>query len=129
MKYLLALCLLSLLSVPAFARDSTWKMCIGSTQLFDVPAKLAVNVFEHRNSTGDGRVTELTLIYGGHVLQGNFDSTEDDSGKILLKQDDSTFTGFTEVDYEHDLLILTGKLDLGIETDVIAVLKCETLGD
>ena len=129
MKYLLVLTLISILTTSALARDSTWKMCIGSTQLFDEPANLAVNVFEHRNSTGDGRVTELTMIYGGHVLQGEFDSTEDDSGKILLKQNDSTFTGITKVDYERDLLILIGKLNLGIKTDVTAVLKCENLAD
>ncbi len=121
--------LLTLTSVATFAKDSTWKMCIGDTILYGDPAKLALNVFEHRNSTGDGRVTDLALIYGAHILRGSFDSTEDNTGFVRLREHGSIFLGHVAVDYGTNTVALNGKLKLPESTFVKAVLKCETLGD
>ena len=115
----------------AMAKDSTWQMCIGDVNLYEEDVQLAVNVFEHRNSTGDGRVIDLTLIYGGNVLKGGFNSTENDSGNVLLKDTTvSQFKGTAAVNFEESTLTLNGKLNLfGSATPLKGVLKCETLSN
>ncbi|MBC7428595.1 MAG: hypothetical protein H7336_08295 [Bacteriovorax sp.] len=114
----------------AMAKDSTWLMCVGDVKLYDEDVKLAVNVYEHRNSTGDGRETDLTLIYGGNVLQGSFNSTENDSGVTILKQNTSFYRGSAAVDYSASTLSLSGRLNLfGSVTPLETVLKCDTLGN
>lgn len=132
MKILIAAFMVLTSTTPAFAKDSTWKMCIGDAKVFDEPAKLAMNVYEHRNSTGDGRVTEFTLIFGAWVLRGNLDTTDSDMGTVHLQ--DSVYTegvydGFVGVNYDKDTVTLNGVLDLAEKTDISATLKCKTLSN
>lgn len=128
MKKALFLILCSGFLNTAFAKDSTWKICIGDVVLYEEEVKLVVNVFEHRAE--DGRSTDLTLIYGGNVLGGNFDSTENDSGTTILKNDNSTFKGTATVDYSEDTLALDGVLTLfGEPTKLQDTLQCETLSN
>lgn len=111
----------------AFAKDSTWKLCVGDVVLYEETVKLVVNVFEHRNGA-DGRATDLTMIYGGNVLKGGFNSTESDSGVVILKENQSFFRGTAAVDYSLDTLALKGRLSLfGSVTPIEATIKCETL--
>lgn len=126
---LLIILMSMLTSLTTFARDSDWKLCVGDAVLYGDPAKLAMNVFEHRNSTGDGRVTELALIYGGHILRGSFNSSENNSAKVCLRDRMSTYRGLVKVDYENSTVTLDGKMKLPEGTVVNAVLKCETLGN
>lgn len=112
----------------AFAKDSTWKLCVGDVVLYEETVKLVVNVFEHRNA--EGRATDLTLIYGGNVLKGGFNSTENDSGVVILKENQSFFRGTAAVDYSEDTLALKGRLSLfGSVTPLEAKIRCETLAN
>lgn len=129
MKKALLLVLCSGFMSQAFAKDSTWLMCIGDATLFEESAKLAVNVYEHRN--GEGRATEFTMIYGGHVLTGTFNSSESDSGLAILKNAQKSFyRGTVATDYSENTLSLKGRLVLNGEgTALETKLNCETLGN
>lgn len=110
----------------AFAKDSDWKICKGETVLFGDTVNIIVNLFEHRN--GDGRATDLTLIYGSNILGGGFNSTESDTGAVMLKNDNSYFRGRAAVRYETSTLALRGTLSLyGEATALSSTLKCDTL--
>lgn len=113
----------------AFAKDSTWKLCVGDVVLYEETVKLVVNVFEHRNGS-DGRKTDLTMIYGGNVLKGGFDSTESDAGTVILKENESFYRGRAAVDYTNETLALKGTLSLfGSTTPINATISCETLAN
>jgi hypothetical protein len=129
MKLTLFLSLLILtFSTSAFARDSLWSLCLGDVEIFQEKTKLVVNVYEHRKDLG--RETNLTLIFGGHTLEGSFDSTESDRAKIILKNTQSSiFRGFAKIDYAVHTITLDGILDLAESTTVHAKLKCKTLRD
>lgn len=120
-------------NTPVMAKDSIWKLCKGSfttsNELNEANTyPILVNLFEHRNSNGDGRETDLTLIYGGNVLSGTFDSTEKDSGKIILKKSNTDFTGNISIDYVTESMNLKGKLNLlNFKTLLQTELKCETI--
>lgn len=112
----------------AFAKDSTWNLCVGDVILYESKVKLVVNVFEHRNPTGNGRVTDLTMIYGQNVLAGKFNSTANDSGVVILKQDKSNFRGSVKVDYAASTIALSGKLNLfGEVSPLVTTLSCTGL--
>lgn len=126
MKALLMILSLSFMS-SAFAKDSDWKLCVGDVVLYEETVKLVVNLYEHRNAEG-GRSTDLTLIYGGNVLVGGFNSTESDEGPVTLKNENSFFRGSAKVSYENETLTLLGRLSLfGSVTPLKANLKCKTL--
>lgn len=111
----------------AFAKDSDWKLCVGDVVLYEETVKLVVNLYEHRNGEG-GRATDLTLIYGGNVLTGGFNSTESDEGAVALKNENSLFRGTAKVSYEKETLQLLGRLSLfGSATPLRANLSCQTL--
>ncbi len=123
--------LATLISTSAFAHDSTWKLCQGQSTLFGDQETILVNLYEHRNSA-DGRATDLTLIFGGNLLNGSFDSTENDSGKVILEQDKykSKFSGMATVNYSSNTLALKGTLNLsGSTTSVDSLLSCKTIRD
>jgi hypothetical protein len=91
----------------AFARDSTWML--GDN------GKIALNTLEHRSGSG-GRVTEVTLIFGMHLLRGKLVDT--DSGPITLKEAGSskysyTFGGTIGVDYQTNKMTVKGKIMAG----------------
>lgn len=110
-----------------FARDSIWNLCQGDIVLFQERTKLVVNVYEHRN--GLGRLTDLTLIYGGHTLTGSFDSTENNRGDVVLENGQATFNGIADVDFQKRTLELNGMINLQESTMLLANLSCETLAD
>ena len=97
------------ISFSSNAADSTWLVCKnikhGNPQNELVPV---ISVFEHRNGT-NGRKTEITLIYGIHLLTGYLKNT--DEGKIYLKspiKKDDTFKGTIKINYAENLLSLKG---------------------
>ncbi len=55
---------LFLLTTSVFAKDSLWVLCKSNN--------LVMNILEHRDGA-DGRVAEVTLIYGSHVAKGTLD--------------------------------------------------------
>jgi hypothetical protein len=78
--------------------------------------KIGLSTFEHRSGTGDGRVTEVTLIFGMHLLRGKLIDT--DSGPITLKEagssrDSYTFRGTIGVDYQTKKMTVKGKIKTG----------------
>lgn len=77
--------------------------------------KIALSTFEHRSGTGDGRVTEVTLIFGMHLLRGKLVDT--DSGPITLKEGSSknsyTFKGTVGVNYQTKKMTVKGKITAG----------------
>ena len=99
----------SLLSVSnAFAADS---VCMLGDN-----GKIGLTTFEHRAASGDGRVTEVTLIFGMHLLRGRLIDT--DSGPITLKEagsgkDSYTFRGTIGVNYQTKRMTVKGKLKAG----------------
>ena len=105
----LLLGIVSLLSVStAFAADS---VCMLGDN-----GKIGLSTFEHRAATGDGRVTEVTLIFGMHLLRGRLVDT--DSGTITLKEagaakDSYTFRGTVGVNYQTKKMTVTGKIKTG----------------
>lgn len=129
MKKIMLLVLCSGFMSSAFARDSDWKLCVGDAKLFDESVKLVVNVFEHRNGS-DARATDLTMIYGGHVLKGAFNSTSSDTSVVVLKNEESSYRGVATVNYPASTIALVGRLTLnGSPTNVRTILKCTTLGN
>lgn len=93
-------------STAAIARDSTW--------LHGDNGHIAVNTLEHRS--GDGRATDVALIYGSHLLQGTL--TDADAGKVVLKEAGAAgenegaliFTGTISVNYEKGQIAVKGTL-------------------
>jgi hypothetical protein len=89
----------------AFARDST---C-----LLGDNGKIAVTTLEHR-AGGDGthRVTDITLIFGAHLLRGHL--RDADSGPVTLVEagtrDNYKFVGTLGIDYDKMKMTLKGKL-------------------
>jgi hypothetical protein len=75
--------------------------------------KIGLTTFEHRSATGDGRVTEVTLIFGMHLLRGRLVDTN--SGAIILKEAGSskesyTFRGTIGVNYQTKKMTVKGKI-------------------
>lgn len=125
MKTIIALVAIAMTS-STFAADSSWLLCKGKAVLFESRVNLVVNSHEHR--TAEGRENSLTLIYGAHLLNGNLDTTENDSGSIVLKNDQSNFTGTVSVDYNKGIMTLNGTLNLQGEESVLKTrLVCEAL--
>lgn len=112
----------------AFAKDSDWKFCKGEAVLYGDTVNIIVNLYEHRD--GDGRATDLTLIYGSNILGGGFNSTESDTGVVMLKNEKSFFRGRATHNYEAGTLVLKGSLSLyGEVTALVSTLSCETLSN
>lgn len=115
-----------ILSSSAFARDSEWSICKTSTMIYEEKETLLLNRYEHRSDDGMGRTTDLTLIFGGHLLTGAFDSTEVDTGAVTLKSETSSFTG--TVLLKSNSVQLKGTLNLnGAETPLASSFRCELL--
>lgn len=112
----------------AMAGDSASYACIGTTTIFGRDAKITVNLFEHRNNTGDGRATDLTLIYGQYVLKGTFNNTDSDEGVVVLKDSKNNYKGNYSMDWSTRLVTLEGKITLsGSVSELNSVLDCESL--
>lgn len=124
----LILVLLALSSGPALARDSLWTLCEGKTQLFGADETILVNQYEHR-SGADSRTTQLTLIFGGHLLSGSFDSTSLPNEVIVLTQGNAVFVG--RVRLAANTLELNGNLSLvaGSASPLVSSLTCRTIRD
>jgi hypothetical protein len=119
---------LVLLSSSAFARDSQWSLCKTSTMIYEEKETLLLNRYEHRSNDGMGRTTDLTLIFGGHLLTGAFDSTEVDTGAVTLSSETSSFTG--TILLKNNAVQLRGTLSLdGAETPLASNFRCEVLRD
>ena len=78
--------------------------------------KIGLSTFEHRAASGDGRVTEVTLIFGMHLLRGRLIDT--DSGSITLKEggsgkDNYTFRGTIGVNYQTKRMTVKGRIKTG----------------
>jgi hypothetical protein len=110
----------------AFGLDSDWKLCKGEAIIFENDVKIVVNAFEHRN--GNGRAVDLTLIYGGNILRGSYNTTESTSGVVTLKGADSSFKGNVAIDYGRGIMNLSGKMTMAKSgSSLKANLECETL--
>lgn len=122
------LAMLALVSSPAFAHDSLWTLCEGKTLLFGDEETILVNQYEHRSGAAT-RATELTLIFGSHILSGSFDSTSRADGPVRLSQGTAAFAGTVRVGSTS--IELNGNLDLGRgnATPVAATLACRTIRD
>ena len=113
--YFVAIALAAMALPPAYGRDSLW--------LVGDDGSIAVTTFERRNSTGDGRETNVTLIYGEYVLRGMLRGA--DSGKIELTEmghpsDPYVFTGNISVSYgepQANRVRLSGVLKYGSHGD------------
>jgi hypothetical protein len=123
-------------SFSAMAVDSSWLLCKGKADLFDRNVNLVVNSFEYRNGVKpDGstnRSNDITFIFGGHRLNGQFDSTETDSSKIELQDNEGkdTFNGTISIDYVKHVMILKGDFKLfGLDetAPINTKFKCEEL--
>lgn len=113
----------------AFAHDSLWSLCRTKTDLYGENETVLLNLYEHRNSRGDGRDNDLTLIFGGHLLTGVFDSTEVTSGPVKLKSKTSHFKGTLNLN-DYSSVDLKGVLTLnGSSTPLNAKFTCEVLRD
>lgn len=104
----LAIVCSALFASGAFARDS---ICMLGDN-----GKIALTTLEHRSAAGDGRVTEVTLIFGMHLLRGKLVDT--DSGPVTLKETGSskynyTFGGTIGVDYQTNKMSVKGKITVG----------------
>ena len=130
--------LTTMINSTVLAKDSMWKLCKGTFTFADNSADgtkevLLANLFEHRNSNGDGRETDLTLIYGANVLSGSFNSTnwnENKSEKIVLDNEKINFTGAIVIDYVKETMNLNGKLNLPSDfANIKTQLKCKTVQD
>ena len=113
------------------ASDSAWLFC-KNTKRLDPHSEFVplMNVFEHRNGAAK-RQTDLVLIYGGHLLTGQFDNTEKEEGTVELnsREKDESFNGTVTIDYAHNNLWLKGKVTLaGSEgKDYQGQLSCERM--
>ncbi len=118
-----------MLSAGAYAKDSTWKLCEGNTNISGSVTTTVLNMFEHR--TEKGRATDLTLIYGGHVLSGSLDTTDTEAGKVELKGTSGSYEGDVNIDSGIDGVYLQGTLTLnGTKMSVVdANLYCKIIED
>lgn len=109
-----ALLMMLIFSLSAFARDSAWLICNNDY--------LVINVFEHRDSTGQGRETALKLLYGMHAMDGILIEDESDAVTLfepqIAEETDNghgvyvnSFIGTVHINYSTDLL-LKGELSL-----------------
>ncbi|GEM_PF-767981 len=113
----------------AFAHDSLWSLCRTKTVIYGESETLILNLYEHRNSHGDGRDNDLTLIFGGNLLSGVFDSTDVFSGPVKLKSKTSRFDGTINLN-DYSTVDLKGELNLnGSKTPLDAKFTCEVLRD
>lgn len=109
----------------AMAKDSLWLLCDNSSY--------ALNVFEHRSNGGDGRVTDLVFLFGGHTLQGSLKDTE--SGPLFLAQKAgnktlSSIRGTISIDFTTQKVNLKGKFRLQGDTLTLnETLLCKELGN
>lgn len=128
MKYSI-LTFLLMMSASSFAHDSLWSLCRTKTIIYEENETLILNLYEHRNSHGDGRDNDLTLIFGGNLLSGVFDSTDVFSGPLKLKSKTSRFDGFIHLN-DYSTVDLKGVLNLnGSKTPLNAKFICEVLRD
>ena len=115
----------------AFAHDSSWGLCkTKNIELFGEKNALAINVFEHRNAKGDGRATDLTMLFGNWSLVGSADTTSNDTAKVALKGKNSNFTGTVSFIYDDSSfeVEIKGTLKLGkLTTPVNSIILCEDL--
>lgn len=117
-----------LVSLPVMAHDSLWSLCRTKTVIYGDEETLILNEYEHRNSSGDGRDTDLKLIFGGNLLSGVFNSTDVSSGPITLKSKSSRFKGIVKL--RDGSVELNGVLNLyGSKTILKAKFDCEVLRD
>lgn len=91
--------------------------------------KIAVTTFEHRDG-GSHRATEVTLIYGMHLLRGRLRDT--DSGPIALSEtgpEHYAFVGSLRVDYNAMKMTLKGKLKYTptLSENYNTTFRCKTL--
>lgn len=109
MKLFFCSLLMCFISFNSYAADSTWLICKniihGNPHNELVPV---LSIFEHRNGTS-GRKTEITLIYGSHLLTANLKNA--DEGKIHLKsplRKDDSFKGSIKINYTENSVQLRG---------------------
>lgn len=124
------------ISLPAMAVDSSWLLCRGTAELYEREVNLVVNSYEHRDGVkpnGDtNRSNQLTFIFGGHKLDGQFDSSESDSAKIHLqdKEGRDYLDGDISIDYQTYVMTLKGKIYLfgdDAPSAIYTTFNCEEL--
>lgn len=59
--------------------------------MFNERHNFILNVYEHRNGLAL-RATDLTLIMGGYVLHGSFNSTDSYTANVVLRDGASSST-------------------------------------
>lgn len=125
-KYLCAA--LCLVAIEANASDSSWLLCKSDQYKHDEFAPV-INLYEHRSGTGDDRVMDILLIYGGQVMTGSLKNAYD--GKINLKTSSAkgdSFKGSISVNFADSRLTLKGvyhsEVD-AMETPYTLKLPCE----
>ena len=136
MKFLFLFFFMGAQSFTLYAEDSAWLVCNDGF--------LAVNLFEHRASGGDGSEREaiLTLLYGAHNLKGLLIEDKSDAvnllgtpeqieasvpGEVIVFTD--SFIGTAQVDYSNKTLSLKGNLNLyGGDYTIDSVLSCKEMG-
>jgi len=118
-------------SQSVFSRDSSWSICSNDY--------LGINYFEHRNSRGDGRVTNLTLLFGAHLLTGAMVEDESSEVKLLsvpetIETDNgpvkviNSFIGEAHYDYEKNNFSLKGIFNLyGEKYPIDAHMECREM--
>jgi hypothetical protein len=123
---------LTVFATSAMGRDSVF--LVGNN------GQVVVAANEHRSGSG-GRETDVTLVYGSHVLYGTF--PEEESGSLVLKSIDPSaklavenkylFKGSLSVDLEKMEMTLVGELFVAGEKESFAVydstFTCQSLED
>ena len=103
--------------LPVMHGDPSWLACDDGT--------LALNVFEHRSSTGASRVTDATMFLGNNIVSGKISST----GRTRLSGGGSSFSGTSTIDFEANTVAVKGSLDLeGTTFAIDKKLSCKSLG-
>lgn len=98
---------LTLFTAQAEARDSTWLLCDNGG--------LVLNVLEHRVSIDD-RTSELTLIYGAHVLEGQLLGVYEGDVKLSSRYAQGPkFEGRLSLDFAKKVALIRGDLFLDDE--------------
>ena len=120
MKALFALLALAAFSPSAEARDSTWLLCDNGG--------LVLNVLEHRVSIDD-RTSELTLIYGAHVYEGQLFGVYEGDIKLTSRHSkDSKFDGQLVLNFAKKEALISGNLFINGEKFAISDrLPCKEL--
>ncbi len=128
MKSLALLALALLIAPSAFAYNGIWKMCQGQAQLEDAaPEPIFVNLYEFRSVKG--RKTQVTLIYKSYVLTGDFDSSEEKRGEVLLNRNQNLpeFNGTAHVLLDSNEVELKGVLTLRSQYELDTRLSCQLI--